>query len=152
MLPPTVSHPLVAHFNWQFGGGCQQEMKEGLAGSVEGPREKGDGQKKEQQEQLLCNTISRDMSQNLLSTGHVSINKQFTPHQPPTHQFSTQKPHPPMLGKAKIDTFNKSKEKNVACREFNPKKRQQKIGKGKEEESFNGGKMAGGKTNPFSGR
>jgi len=96
MLPPTVSHPLVAHFNWQFGGGCQQEMKEGLAGSVEGPRERGDGQKKEQQEQLLCNTISRDMSQNLLSTGHVSINKQFTPHQPT--QFSTQKPPPSRAG------------------------------------------------------
>lgn len=22
-----ISHPLVAHFNWQFGGDCQQEMK-----------------------------------------------------------------------------------------------------------------------------
>jgi len=148
MLPPTVSHPLVAHFNWQFGGGCQQEMKEGLAGSVEGPREKGDGQKKEQQEQLLCNTISRDMSQNLLSTGHVSINKQFTPHHPPPTSFPPKNPQPLLLGKAKIDTFNKSKEKNVACREFNPKKGSKKLAK----ESFNGGKMAGGKTNPFSGR
>lgn len=40
MLPLGVSHPLVAHFNWQFGGGCQQETRRArLAGSVEGLRE-----------------------------------------------------------------------------------------------------------------
>lgn len=150
MLPPTVSHPLVAHFNWQFGGGCQQEMKEGLAGSVEGPREKGDGQKKEQQEQLLCNTISRDMSQNLLSTGHVSINKQFTPHHPPV--FHPEIPTLSCWVKRKLTLLTSRRKKMSPVESLTRKKRQQKIGKGKEEESFNGGKMAGGKTNPFSGR
>ncbi|KAI8040398.1 hypothetical protein M5D96_006339 [Drosophila gunungcola] len=62
----------------------------------------------------------------------------------PRHNLST--PSPTHAGKAKIDTFNKSKEKNVACREFNPKKAA-KSWQGKEEESSKNGrttKFAGG--------
>jgi len=45
-----------------------------------------------------------------------------------------------VLGKAKIDTFNKSKEKNVACREFNPKKGSKKLAKEKRRKASMGEK------------
>lgn len=42
----------------------------------------------------------------------MSINKQFTPHHPTVfHPKITPTPPPTHAGKAKIDTFNKSKEK-----------------------------------------